>query len=516
MLRSLMNDRAGCVIGFDDASDHLRARDVLARANYSEEGLRGALGSADLLGMRELDIPPALRRTRAGTTLHTLIRLFFLGVPVEVDAARRAVHPMPLESWVGANLLGFRDGQVAPLVKLLPYRGLLLAADMPAKIWIGAPDDFVLGLGKSSELLAHTVVPRRARRTLDLGTGSGVLALLASPHSDQVYATDKSPRAAAFAHFNARLNGINNVQCLTGELFEPVAGLRFDLIVSNPPYVIAPVARYLFRDSGVRGDEFCRQLMRVAASFLEEGGYCQLLGNWAHGAGQSWQDPLASWFEGTGCDVLVWGAHTEDASSYATTWIRQTEADYLNRLPQLYDTWMSYYEREGIEAVTYGLITMRRSSGRANWVRFIKVPTGSTAPGGGHVLRLFELQDFLESTPDDRLLDHRFRLAPEVRLEQRYASDAGGFSPVTTRLHLAEEPAYHTMEVDATVTTLVMGFHGERRLREVLEAMAAEMQVEVDHLVPAGLAAVRHLLQKGYLLPGSVPDSGEPLRASAG
>ena len=104
---------------------------------------------------------------------------------------------------------------------------------------------------------------------------------------------------------------------------------------------------------------------------------------------------------------------TEDASSYAITWIRQTEADYLNRLPQLYDTWMDYYEREGIEAVTYGLITMRRSSGRANWVRFMKVAIGSGAPGGDHVLRLFQLQDFLESTSDDHLLDHRFRLAPE-------------------------------------------------------------------------------------------------------
>ena len=62
------------------------------------------------------------------------------------------------------------------------------------------------------------------------------------------------------------------------------------------------------------------------------------------------------------------------------------------------------------------------------------------------------------------------------------------------------------MEVDATVTRLVMCFHGERRLREVLDEMAAEMQVERDQLVPAGLAAVRHLVQKGCLLPSSVPD----------
>ena len=257
----------------------------------------------------------------------------------------------------------------------------------------------------------------------------------------------------------------------------------------------------------MRGDEFCRRLVREAASFLEEGGYCQLLINWAHGASQAWEEPLASWFEGTGCDVLAWGAGPEDASSYAITWIRQTEANYLNRLPQLYDTWMNYYEREGIEAVTYGLITMRRSSGRANWMRFMKVATGANSPGGGHVLRLFQLQDFLESTADDQLLDHRFRLAPEVRLEQRFAPEACGFSVVRTRLHLVGEPSYVTTEVDTTVTRLVMGFHSERRLREVLDEMATGMQVERDDLVQGGLRAVRYLVQKGYFLPSSVSDS---------
>ena len=501
-----MNDRAGLVPGFDDEGEYPRLRDVFARANYSEEGVRAALGGADLLGMQEIDLPPAVRRTRTGTPLDTLIRLFFLGMPVEADAARLAVHPMPLESWARANLLRLRDEQVAPLVKVMPYGGLLLAADMPAKIRSGAAGDFVLGLGKSSALLSHTVVPRRARRTLDLGTGTGVLALLASPHSDQVYATDKNPRAVGFAQFNGRLNGVTNVEWLTGELFEPVADRRFDLVVSNPPYVIAPAAQYLFRDSGVRGDEFCRRLVRAAASFLEEGGYCQLLGNWTHGAQQPWQDPLASWFEGTGCDVFVWGAGTEDASSYAITWIRQTEADYLNRLPELYGTWMNYFEREGIEAVTYGLITMRRSSGRPNWVRFMKVATGSGAPGGGHILCLFRLQDFLETTSNNQLLTESFRLAPEVRLEQRYASDGDAFSAVRTRLHLAAEPAYSTMEVDATVTRLVLAFHSERALREVLAEMAADMRAELDDLVPAGLDAVRYLVQRGCLLPSCVRD----------
>src|SRR5262249_33851605 len=159
-------------------------------------------------------------------------------------------------------------------------------ADMPALVRSGARDDFVLGVSNSSALLAHTVVPVPARHVLDLGTGCGILALLASAQSERVDATDKNARAVAFAAFNARLNGIGNVVCPTGSLFEPVAGRRFDLIVSNPPYVISPRLRYLFADSGVRGDEFCRELIRRAADFLEEGGYCQVMANWAHRAGQ--------------------------------------------------------------------------------------------------------------------------------------------------------------------------------------------------------------------------------------
>src|SRR5439155_8944067 len=153
-----------------------------------------------------------------------------------------------------------------------------------------------------------------ARRTLDLGTGCGVLAALASRHSDRVSATDKNPRAAAMARFNVQLNGITNVDCMTGDLFTPVTGSRFDLVISNPPYVIAPTFRYLFSDSGIRGDEFCRDLVRRVPAFLEDEGYCQLMANWGHRAGQSSEDALADWFEGTACDVLVVGGKTEDAA----------------------------------------------------------------------------------------------------------------------------------------------------------------------------------------------------------
>jgi hypothetical protein len=495
------------VIGFADPEDGLRARDALVGAGYSEEGLRDALGIVDILDVRPIDRPAALRRTRAEAPLLTLVRLLFLGAPVEERAARGALAPMTLEAWLDAGLLALHAGEVTPLVKVVPYRSFLVASDMPARIQSGAPDDFVLGVSKSSVLLGHTMIPRAAGQTLDLGAGCGILAFLASSHSDQVTATDKNPRAVAFTRFNAEINGIRNVASEAGDLFEPVAGRRFDLLISNPPYVIAPAVRYLFSDSGVRGDEFCRRLVGLAPSFLEEGGYCQVMANWGSAAGQSWQDPLAGWFEGSGCDVLVWGAETQDASGYAMNWIQQTEADYLPRLSELYDTWMSYYEREGIEAVTYGLIAMRRAPGRRNWVRFIKVPKGASAPSGEHILRRFQAQDFLESAGgDEQLLDQRFRLAADVRLEQHYAPRGGGLAAVATRLHLARDPAYYSMDVDTMVAALVMGYREERPLRDVFEEMSRAMGVDLDQMVPGGLAVARRLVENAYLLPGGATE----------
>jgi hypothetical protein len=488
--------------GFADPADCLRARDVFATAGYTEAGLREVLATEELFWTGPGQLPPGLRRTRTGTPLDTLIRLFFLGVPVALDAARRAVAPMDLATWARANLLVESAGEIAPLVKAVPHRGLLLLADMPAKIRSGGGgSDFVLGVSKSSVLMAHTVVPRPAARTLDLGTGCGILALLASPHSGQVYATDKNPRAVAFAELNVRLNGIGNVECMTGDLFEPVAGQRFDLVVCNPPYVIAPRARYLFCDSGLRGDEFCRQLARLAAGALAEGGYCQIMSNWAHRSDQSWEEPLASWFGDLGCDVLVWGAETQDASSYALNWIEQTEVNHRDRLSQLYDEWMDYFEREGIEAITYGLVSMRRRAG-ANWVRFVKVPRGSAAPDGEHVLRRFQMQDFLESAADDRaLLDGRFQLAPEVRIEQHYAAKDAGFAAMKTRLHLARDPEFYTMEADGTVARFVLSYSAPRLLRDVLDEMAASMGIAPAEVVPGGLAVARRLIENGYLRP---------------
>ncbi len=79
-------------------------------------------------------------------------------------------------------------------------------------------------------------------RVLDLCTGSGVLAVLAATRTRSgVVAVDVSRRAVLATRINAKLNGVT-LDAVRGDLFDPVRGARFDLIVSNPPYLPTPYA----------------------------------------------------------------------------------------------------------------------------------------------------------------------------------------------------------------------------------------------------------------------------------
>src|SRR5690606_35235527 len=143
---------------------------------------------------------------------------------------------------------------------------------------------------------------------LDLGTGCGVQAIHLADHAQQVVATDINRRALWLASLNMALNDlpVDRVDIRYGSYFEPVAGENFDLIVTNPPFVISPGTgeRLSYRDSGLPGGRVVELIVRAAPHRLTDGGWCQIVANWAIKRGTPWDERLAEWLDER-CDALV-------------------------------------------------------------------------------------------------------------------------------------------------------------------------------------------------------------------
>ncbi|HVG00273.1 MAG TPA: methyltransferase [Chloroflexia bacterium] len=123
------------------------------------------------------------------------------------------------------------------------------------------------------------VVPDRGR-VLDLGTGSGLLAISAALAGvGHVTAVDLNPAAVLSARLNVAQYGLGGkVQVAHGDMFEPVKGERFDLIICNPPYLKGePTSQGTL--AYMAGDDFrwLRRFARDAAEHLASGGRCLLV-----------------------------------------------------------------------------------------------------------------------------------------------------------------------------------------------------------------------------------------------
>jgi methylase of polypeptide subunit release factors len=477
--------------------DSRRLRSLFEEAGYTEVNLRRYLGAAELPSRQLRNEPRLLDRTRDVTLLNALLRWFWLGRSQPEEAASPVVPEPFLRLLLESGLLEQEGNLMAPKAMLLLVENFLVASDHAASIDRG-DSEMVLWPNPTSKFLARFAVRRHSRATLDLGTGSGILSLGAAAHSDLVVATDLNPRVPSFVNFNARLNGIDKIEVLLGDGFQPVAGRTFDLILSNPPFFITPKLDYMFCDNSMELDQLCRRLIKQSPAFLNEGGYVQMLCEWAQVKGQPWEERIAEWVEDTGCDAWVMKGLTQYPEEYAQHRIRETTQD-SSRDFELYQGYMDYYRGLGVEAIHDGLIVMRRRSGK-NWARIEEVPKTPNGDLGELVQSTFATQDLLlEIGTEAKLLAIKPRLSAHLRLEQICDQAGDRWHAESLTLRLTRGFPFH-WNLQPLVAEFLVSCDGTRTLEEAVQAFAVSANAPVETVRRECVAMMRKLIERGFVV----------------
>ena len=144
-------------------------------------------------------------------------------------------------------------------------------------------DDNVYIPAEDSYLLADNLEIKQGQSVLEVGTGSGIVAMYASRLTDNITVTDINFDACELARKNFEDNGIENIEILFGNLFEPVKNRKFDVILFNTPYlpteedeVLDDTINYAF-DGGLNGRKVIDLFLNEVGNHLNDNGIVQII-----------------------------------------------------------------------------------------------------------------------------------------------------------------------------------------------------------------------------------------------
>lgn len=479
------------------------ARLRAALGGFTVDTVHARLGEAAWYALMRGETVPARRATGDGSALSTLIRLFQLQVPCPSASARQVFGDVT-EALVASGILE-RDGdELRAAVDIRPYgdesHDWWVVCDLTPGLDarpVRVGPQHVLGISEASSSLAQLTVRAKVGKALDLGTGCGVQALHLGSHADEVVASDVNPRALQMARLTARLNEVR-IDVREGSLYDPVGAERFDLIVSNPPFVVSPPdgPRLTYRETGFPGDDVVRHVVTGAAQHLAPGGWCQVLAAWTHRETEPWQERLASWIGPSGLDAWVVQREAADLATYAEMWLADSGARSAPDYVQRYDHWLTWLADQGIEAMGFGWICLR-NAGREypvlrleEWAGEIGQPLGPAVLGwGGRV-------DALDVDAD--VLERRWRLAADAR--QVTHGPVGASDPATITVHLEQGPR-RAARVDTIEAGLLSASDGELTAGQILDALATLLGRDRAELRTSYAPVVRELVADGFLVP---------------
>ncbi len=467
-----------------------RVREALAKFAYSGDAVGAMVTEARMPNLTENEQTALLARLEPLTPIACLVRAFGLQLPTKEEDLRRELGDEFVALCGEAGLWQRVGEEVTGSAVIMSHGDCFVLSDHETREGESASAHWVMGIGTSSGQLAQSVIRRRYERLLDLCCGSGIQSFLLQGMTKEVVAIDRNPRALNMGRFGAAMSGYSHIEFRESDCYSAVAGETFDGIVCNPPFAISPGRTKMYRDGGMRGDDFARRVISEAPAYLREGGFAFFVCDVAAIGEATSEARLREWVAGMNCDVVAITAAPTAIDAYVTAWVGGNEGEVAE--------WAAFLAETGVRSVSnWNVVLRKRSCGGANWFRSEGMPEGVTGYFGAQIGRRFRNQDFLLQG-EAAIWQGRLRVAPEVRVERTARAEGGRWVTEGAKV-LVTAGLTASSQLDPRTVDFFPLFDGVNTMEAILGRVAEVMGVPVDKLRGGWLKYVSQLTTDGIL-----------------
>ena len=436
---------------------------------------------------------------RARTKAASACSLLTYGDEVPEAEAREALSSEVFDLLVDAGVLERRDGRCRACF-LLTFHGELhvLVDDV-----LRHGGDAVMGSGRGTVHLSRASIPTtRIARALDFGCGAAPNALALAAKADHVVGTDINPRAIVLARVNAAINGISNVEFRVGDMFAAVADERFDVIVSQPPFVARPEGRdattYLF--GGARGDEFPLRVLSEAPALLAPGGVCIFYIEWPELGSEPLEQRLRAAQPSEEIDLLVVRAPPASLDAHAAAYAYAEHQLLDDTFDRAVVERREHMERLGFQGISSTITVLRRApAGRAGWTKTIDVRSFDlTTPNRRRIDRLMAGHDLLLAADDALLLAANLQVPKRTSFVEEWSEPDPNADP-TVAMRFSERALLSPLGINREAFLLMSIVDASPTVAAAAERLCRDFEVPMEAALGKLLPHVREALDLGAL-----------------
>ena len=429
------------------------------------------------------------------------VALFIDGAALESRVVRAILPARDFEAIEALGLLKAVPGNASTCmatVTLYPIEELFVASDRidsgEAAARTAQPEHVESAVTAETHRFLQLLPRERRDEVLDLCSGAGLGALLAATFAKRSWAVDGSARATRFARFNAALNQLPNATALHGDLYAPVVGQTFDLIIAHPAYT--PPFELERRNALDDGEGVLREILAGLPEHLRPGGqfFCDCL------LGEQEAAPLEQRLRAMlgahedDFDIVIGQGPSLDPVHYYADLAREGQASF-----EQVSRWNRAFERLGVrELLSVALLVQRRDTPRQVVTSRRALSSLTSAADLQWVIRWLTATSDWDLPKLRRLLNSHPRMSPRTQLRSRSVLREGQWMveecELVTLAPFAVEAACPNW-----YATLLMWCDGRMSAREHLQFLRDTHVVPDNAPEDAFASMIRQLVDNGLV-----------------